>query len=322
MAKPSNQHDSLCICLTPLHVLIAEKVSEATGQHFDKGVYFSYNSDSKTEHYYNKMASFCKESEFVLLPNDKINSPIKHIKILLQRWKFSFRFAYFSKFKNVYFPTSYNTYLMILLAITRRTKTHTFDDGILNIAYEEIISPYRSKSFFAKVYEKLTGVFYSIDDLVKRSKEHYSIYPTSQNVCANVKEVSLLRPSAIHQGEQENIKRIFIGPAPEADDEVWRKVNNKIEEVMPDEFLPHPRDIHQKAKNVHYTQTHLIAEDYVISQLEQNPNIAIEVYGLQSSALIHLAKLPNVVVFSFIDNNPGNSFLIHLMSIYGVNCID
>jgi len=321
MAKPSNQHDSLCICLTPLHVLIAEKVSETTGQHFDKGVYFSYNSDSKTEHYYNKMASFCKESEFILLPNDKINSPIKHIKILIQRWKFFFRFAYFSKFKDVYFPTSYNTYLMILLAITRRSKTHTFDDGILNIAYEEIISPYRAKSFFAKVYEKLTGVFYSIDDLVKRSKEHYSIYPASQNVCANVKEVSLLRPSAIHQGEQENIKRIFIGPAPEADEEVWRKVNNKILEIKPNEFLPHPRDIHQKAKNVQYTDTHLIAEDYVISLLEKSPNSGVEIYGLQSSALLHLAKLPNVKVYSFIDNDLKNQFLMKLMSQYEVSFI-
>jgi hypothetical protein len=321
MAKPSNKKDSLCICLTPLHVLTAEKVSETIGQHFDKGVYFSYNSDSKTEHYYNKMASFCKESEFVLLPNDNINSPLKHLKILVQRWKFFFRFAYLSKFKNVFLPTSYNTYLMILLAITRKSRTHTFDDGILNIAYEEIVSPYRSKSPVAKIYEKLTGVFYSIDDLVKSSTEHYSIYPASQNVCGNVKEISLLDGS-VHKGEPKNIKRIFIGPAPEADDEVWQKVNNKIQEVIPDEFLPHPRDIHQKAKNVHYTQTHLIAEDYVISQLEQNPNSAIEVYGLQSSALIHLAKLPNVVVFSFIDNNPGNSFLIRLMSIYGVNCID
>lgn len=321
MAKPSNQHDSLCICLTPLHVLLAEKVSEATGQHFDKGVYFSYNSDSKTEHYYNKMASFCKESEFILLPNDKINSPIKHIKILIQRWKFFFRFAYFSKFKDVYFPTSYNTYLMILLAITRRSETHTFDDGILNIAYEEIISPYRAKSFFAKVYEKLTGVFYSIDDLVKRSKEHYSIYPASQNVCANVKEVSLLRPSAIHQGEQGNIKRIFIGPAPEADEEVWRKVNNKILEIKPNEFLPHPRDIHQKAKNVQYTDTHLIAEDYVISLLEKSPNSGVEIYGLQSSALLHLAKLPNVKVYSFIDNDLKNQFLMKLMSQYEVSFI-
>jgi len=320
MAKPSSKKDSLCICLTPLHVLTAEKVSESTGQPFDKGIYFSYNSDSKTEHYYNKMTSFCKESEFVLLPNDNMNSPFKHLKILVQRWKFFFRFAYFSKFKDVYLPTSYNTYLMILLAITRKSRTHTFDDGILNIAYEEIVSPYRAKSLFAKVYEKLTGVFYSIDDLVKRSKEHYSIYPAAQNVCTNVKEISLL-DAYVPEAEQKNIKRIFIGPAPEADDELWHKVNKKIQEVMPDEFLPHPRDIHQKAKNVHYTQTHLIAEDYVISQLEQNPNSAIEVYGLQSSALIHLAKLPNVVVFSFIDNNPQNDFMRRLLSNYGVEMI-
>ena len=319
MAKP-NKTNCLCVCLTPLHVLIAEKIVKHTGQLFDKGVYFSYNSDSKTTHYYNKMASFCKESEFVLLPNDNIKSPIKHFRILFQRWKFLLRFSNLSEFSDVYLPTSYNTYLMILLAITRKSRTHTFDDGILNIAYEEIISPYRAKSLFAKVYEKLTGVFYSIDDLVKRSKEHYSIYPAAQNVCANVKEISLLE-AYVHEAEQKNIKRIFIGPAPEADDEVWRKVNNKIQEVMPDEFLPHPRDIHQKAKNVHYTQTHLIAEDYVISQLEQYPNNAIEVYGLQSSALIHLAKLPNVVVFSFIDNNPQNDFMRRLLSNYGVEMI-
>lgn len=319
MAKP-NKTNFLCVCLTPLHVLIAEKIVKHTGQHFDKGVYFSYNSDSKTTHYYNKMASFCKESEFVLLPNDNIKSPIKHLRILFQRWKFLLRFSNLSEFNDVYFPTSYNTYLMILLAITRKSRTHTFDDGILNIAYEEIISPYRAKSLFAKVYEKLTGVFYSIDDLVKRSKEHYSIYPAAQNVCTNIKEISLLE-AYVHEAEQKNIKRIFIGPAPEADDEVWRKVNNKILEIRPDEFLPHPRDIHQKAKNVQYTNTHLIAEDYVISLLELSQLLGIEIYGLQSSALLHLAKLPNVKVYSFIDNDPQNQFLMKLMSQYDVSFI-
>jgi len=300
--------------------LIAEKIAQHTGQLFDKGIYFSYNNDLKTRHYLNRMSSFCKESEFVLLPNDGIKSPVKHIKIFVQRWMFCFRFSYCSAYRNVYLPTSYNTYLMILLAIIRKRKIHTFDDGILNIAYEEIISPYRSKSLVAKIYEKFTGVFYSIDELVKQSQRHYSIYTAAQNVCANVQEINFL-DSVGTQGGRNNIRRIFIGPPPEAGEDVWNQLNNKILEVRPDEFLPHPRDIHQKAKNVRYTETHLIAEDYVISELGKDENSAFEIFGLQSSALIHLAKLPNVTVFSFIDDNPKNAFLIKLMSMYGVKAV-
>ncbi|HEX4879686.1 MAG TPA: hypothetical protein VFV39_07575, partial [Limnobacter sp.] len=42
-SKESSQR--LCVCLTPLHVLIASRLSKSTGMRFDMGVYMAYQQD-------------------------------------------------------------------------------------------------------------------------------------------------------------------------------------------------------------------------------------------------------------------------------------
>jgi len=315
------QGKSLCICLTPLHVLIAERVAEKTTQKFDQGIYLSYQDDEKTRVYFNRMTSFCSNIKFVMLPNDAIKSPLKHLKIFVQRWTFRFKNGAYANYSDIYLPTSSNLYLLVLLPILSKSTLITFDDGIVNIAYNEVHRQANHPGIFARLYTWATGVLCSLDKLIKLSTKHFSIYSDSVNVCKkNVQYVTLSGDHRLNADSSKVIK-IFIGPPPEADSSIWQKVNEKILEISPDEFLPHPRDINQMAKNVAYSSTNLIAEDYVINVLEDNPDARIEIYGLQSSALLHLAKLPKVEVFSFIDNNPKNAYLIKLMSQYGIDFI-
>lgn len=312
---------SLCICLTPLHVLIAAKISEFEGVKFSKGVYLTYTDNDKSKFYAKEMEQFCLSVDYVLLPSETSYSTLKHLHIFVRRLYFRLKFSKYGKANKVYTGTSINHYLFALLSAIDFDRLITFDDGITNIKINSDLK--RKDKWTAKLFLLLSGITYWREKLISKSSLHYSIYSTP-NVFANVKSIKLLNfksKADLVSTDSESIK-VFLGSPPEFSVDVWKLISDSIDNVQPNGYLPHPREIEKRISNVDYIDTALVAEHYVLNLLSENPNMQCELYGYEGSALLNLAGQDRINVFSVMPLSNENSDLINLMKSAGVSFID
>jgi N-acetyllactosaminide alpha-2,3-sialyltransferase len=312
---------SLCICLTPLHVLIAAKTSEFEEVKFSKGVYLTYTDNNKSKFYAKEMERFCFSVDYVILPSETSYSTPKHLHIFVRRLYFRLKFSKYGRVSDVYTGTSINHYLFALLSAISFNKLITFDDGIINIKLNSDLK--RKDKWTAKLFLLLSGIKYWREKLISKSDLHYSIY-SSPNVFANVKNVKLIsfkNKTELASAESKLIK-IFLGSPPEFSVEVWKIISDSVDKVQPNGYLPHPREIEKKISNVNYIDTPLVAEHYVLNLLSENPNVQCELYGYEGSALLNLAGQDRIKVFSVMPHSNENSDLINLMKLAGVSFMD
>lgn len=312
---------SLCICLTPLHVLIAAKVSEFEEIMFSKGVYLTYTDNDKSKYYAKEMERFCLSVDYVLLPNETSYLALKHLHIFARRLYFRLKFSKYRKANKVYTGTSINHYLFSLLSAVNFNKLITFDDGITNIKLNSDLK--RKDKWPAKLFLLFSGITYWTEKLISKSSLHYSIYSTP-NVFANVKSIKLLdlKSKGDLGTNSSKVINVFLGSPPEFSADVWKIISDSIDKIQPNGYLPHPREIEKRISNVNYIDTAFVAEHYVLNLLSENPNLQCELYGYEGSALLNLAGQDRIKVFSVMPYSNENSDLINLMKLAGVSFID
>ena len=71
-------------------------------------------------------------------------------------------------------------------------------------------------------------------------------------------------------------------------------------------------------EGIEYLETPLVAEDYILNRLRTEPNLAFQIYGYDSSALINLARTPRIEVFSLLGKAAEAAELHALMEKSGV----
>jgi hypothetical protein len=169
----------------------------------------------------------------------------------------------------------------------------------------------------------LSGITYWREKLISKLNLHYSIYSTP-NVFANVKSIKLLnfKTKADFASTDSKLIKVFLGSTPEFSVDVWKIISDSIEQIQPNGYLPHPREIEKRVSNVNYVDTALVAEHYVLNLLSEDPNVQCELYGYEGSALLSLAGQDRIKVFSVMPFSNENSDLINLMKSAGVSFID
>lgn len=313
--------NNLCICLTPLQVLIASRVAAHEGIKFSRGVYLSNTNNEKNKFYAKEMEQYCNAVDYILLPNETNFSTLRHLHIFVRRIYFRLKFIKYRKFDTVYTGNSIHNYLFALLSSINFSRCITFDDGILNIKSDSELK--RKDKWTSQIFLILAGITYSKGKLIAESSLHYSIYSTP-NVFGNVKNITLLNvenKSSLIPYEAKIIK-IFFGSPPEFPASIWQIISNSIAKIQPDGYLPHPREVQKKIFNVSYIETKFIAEHYVLNLLSENPNIQCELYGYEGSALLNLSGQDRIRVFSVMPLSNENSDLINLMKAAGVIFMD
>ena len=314
-------NSNICVCLTPLHVLVATRIAELEGIKFTKGIYLTYTNNDKSKFYAKEMEQFCLSVDYVLLPSEKSYSRHKHIHIFLRRLYYRLKFAKYGKVSSVYTGTSINHYLFALLSAINFDRLITFDDGIINIKQNSDLK--LKDKWSAKLFLLLSGITYWREKLISKSNLHYSIY-TTPNAFANVKSIKLLnfKTKADLVSTDSKLIKVFLGSPPEFSVDVWKIISDSIEKIQPNGYLPHPREIEKRVSNVKYIDTALVAEHYVLNLLSEGPNVQYELYGYEGSALLNLAGQERVKVFSVMPLSNENSDLINLMKSAGVSFID
>jgi beta-galactosamide-alpha-2,3-sialyltransferase len=308
---------SLCVCLTPLHVLIAKRIAELRGQPFSQGLYLTSADNAKSRYYAEEMRRFCSESEYLVLPGESSYAWPRRLSIWLRRWQYRRSFSRFQSVGTLCVPSSLNHYIYILLSAVQFLELETFDDGLINIQSDSPLALWHT-SVTAKCFLLAAGVTYWPERIRSVARRHYSIYDV-ENLCSRVVRLALIEAGGQSASQTDSRRiRLFLGPAPEAGDKVWNAFVAASRELSPDAYLPHPRELRHELEGVPILDTPMVAEDYIVSRLKADPDIAFEIYGCESSALINLARTPRVTAFSFLDVSASNEASRKLMESSGV----
>lgn len=309
---------SLCVCLTPLHVLIAAKIEAVNEIKFSKGVYLTYADNAKSKFYSKEMEKFCDSVDYIILPSEGDYPSPKYLYLFLRRLRFRIMFTTYGAVDTLYTGTSINQYLYALLSAVKFDRLVTFDDGVLNIKHDSELLI--KDKWFVKLFFLISGISYWRARVISKSTQHYSIYQAA-NIFSNINKIKLIEINNNKKfiNQSSSIVRIFLGPPPESSLEIWEKILQSIKEIKPNAYLPHPREINRRFPELEYVETELVAEHYVLNLLDVNPDTVYELYGYEGSALLNLAGLERIKVFSVMPINYECLESINLMRSAGIN---
>ncbi|NNG75319.1 hypothetical protein HLH10_03085 [Acinetobacter sp. ANC 4277] len=299
----NENEQSLIICLTPLQMLIAEKIIENNGEKkFDLLVISLFDND-KYEYYYNRLKNKVQKSHyFIYKPSNLINN----LKNFLNFKKFYHEKFESKSYSNYYLASIDSRHCQYILSLAGDFNLYTFDDGTANIFPNSIYFIDRKSNYLKRFILKVLGVNQFTIDLKNRSLKHFTIYKNSENAFKNTFYLPLFSNDLNSNLNKKNKIKLLLGqPLIEYNKKLnYNYINNVISVLNIDLYLPHPReDVGQisSLKDVEVIQSNLIFEDLVIDILK-NKSGNLELYSFTSSAAINCSSLSGVKLF-FIYND-------------------
>ena len=290
---------NLIICMTPLQVLIAKKIIEDSESNGCIGIYMTYTDNKKHRHYYEVLKEFCESTSFILLDNRNSIQRLRTYYTIKNQYN---KLELPDKvIKNIFFASIDTMFVQYVFSRINFNRLITFDDGTANIFQNSRYFIQQKQSLSKIIFRKLIGLKLStIEDVKKLSTLHYSVYPDEKNIISNVKEVSLFN-NKLNRDNDSNfkIKRIILGQPLDSFIGAgnYKNIVLKISKYLSvDYFFPHPRENVEFCEHLNVIDSELIIEDYLIKELEANPNLRFELYTFFSSSVLLIRNFERVSV--------------------------
>lgn len=283
---------NLFICFTPLHILICEKIIQNYhNEEFELLLICNYNNQ-KLPFYANKMKpkakNIFKTRVYQAGIYKNLNSSFKIKKMLKGK-----------NYINVFTPQPKGLWIATVLNNITYKNLYSFDDGVANLHYNSNfiygkLAKLRLRNMIKKqIKYLLLGIKQNdFENYTSILKAHYTIFPNMPNLIKNTKEIKLFKENFSDKQDRKKTMKLFLGQ-PIYEKELEKNsilIQELIEKFKIDLYLPHPREEYI-IKNVKYLDTKLIAEDYIISQLQKDKTINFEIYGFFTTALFTLSNL-------------------------------
>lgn len=304
--SPSIAQRHVFICITPLQVLIAQRIiADLIAQPAQIiGLYLPYADTAKHRHYFAKLQAVCDQAAFVVLKNQTWQQrfvtlhQLKHTLKRLNLWQ--------QPVERVYLASVDVLFLQYVIAKINFHQLYTFDDGTANIFPNSSYHQPLPKSRAMQAFKKLLGVRYAdVGAVLAASQAHYTIFPHEKNVIANTIPIALYKdlPSPLVHNQpidktdkaDQTVKRLLLGQGLDAfiGAAAYRElVQTMVTRFAIDAFVPHPRERLDFGALLPVLATDNIIEDYVMAELHQYPNQVIEIYTFMSTAVFTLKDLP------------------------------
>lgn len=287
-----NLHRSLIICLTPLQMLIAEKIiSLNPDKQFDLLV-IALSDNEKYKHYYQKLSKFCENSLYYKAPSGFIGFLGFIKKLKLNKLNI--------KYRNIYLASIDSRHIQYIISKSSKANIYTFDDGTANIMQNSIY--YQNSKPTIPIWKRAIwralGIKYYMEDIKTLSSTHYTIYKGLPNIISNTKYISLYQsPETTSNVQIKNTLRVYLGQPLNDISSIFDNyfLNDTLKNLNLDFYFPHPRERNiPLADDFIVINTEHVFEDYIITLLETNPSTNIEVFSFTSSALLNIAGLDRV----------------------------
>lgn len=294
---------NLIICMTPLQVLIAEKIIE---NYKDDKFYkiMIMNNFSKKYIFYKDRFFYCNENNLIFMnnSNNKISMFINWLKIKIKSCSLP-------KLDKVFCANINAPEVQLILSTIDFERLYTFDDGSANLVKSSNLYKDRVTGRVGTIVLKLLNNKFSSKRIREESTKHFSIYKEKDNIIPkkNIHYISLFNIDNKHYRDKKERKNIsiFLGqPIYElvsgiSNTEKCTKnlfiSDSVINCFNVDYYYPHPRE-NYKISNVTYIDSELIFEDYMATQFSSDINYTI--YTFFSSAVFPFIELSNVKIVS------------------------
>lgn len=288
---------SLIICTSPLQMMIAERII-ALHPNEDFECLIRQKSKGKHKYYGDRLISKCGSGTYW-------ENPLwRHIPLFLRMfytifWSLIYVFKH-RKVNKVYVSSWEAIFMRLLISgLPARTEIHSFDDGLMNLlpkTYESYKSD-EAMGVLGKLF-KLTKILQN-SEIQARLKNHYTIYSLPNSAHPDPIKINLFKDFSTEDGLNTKLEAtLFLGqPVYESrkdGNEQNKRVSEKIVSELDSQFyLPHPREDY-KVDGVEYIDTPLIAEDYLLQELEKHPERRYTVYSYFSTTLMNLKDHPRI----------------------------
>lgn len=288
---------SLIICVTPLQMLVAEKIIEKFDSHEFDLLVLALHDNEKYQYYYDRLKIKCKNSLYFSPENNVLNFIKYRVKLKKQN--------FLIEYDNYFFASIDSKYIQYIIS-KRKNKSYninTFDDGVANIVENSGYYSSKKSKLINRIVWYFLGIRVDILGLRKLSSKHFSIYKNISNIVDNVEYLPLLNDSKRYNNCTKTI-RIYLGqPLCEISDKFSEDfINSTLEVLSINMYFPHPREKNLNKIKIQIISTPMIFEDYVSDLLEVNKDLEVEVYSFISSAIINVKDMHRVKVNYIYDD--------------------
>lgn len=290
-----DQQKSLIMCITPLQMLIAEKIIyKFKDQKFDV-IIVALADNEKYRYYYKKLEKISCNS-FYYVPKDGFLGFLEYINLLKKN-------GFAGKYANCFLASIDSRYFQYIISKNKNTNIYTFDDGMANIIKNSIYYTNENIPSWKKLIWNFIGIDSYMEDIKKSSKKHYTLYESVSNIIDNTESLKLFESSK-SKGKPTKKINIYLGqPLTEISEKFTEQyILKTLDTLQIDCYFPHPREKTVPKGNFEIISTPLILEDYLIEYLAENKTVDINLYSYISSALLNVKSLDRVNVKYIYDN--------------------
>lgn len=289
------QQKSLIMCVTPLQMLIAKKIiHKFKDQKFDV-IVVALVDNEKYRYYYKKLEKVSCNS-FYYVPKDGFLGFLEYINVLKEN-------GFAKRYTNCFLASIDSRHFQYIISKNKNTNIYTFDDGTANIIKNSLYYTNEKIPSWKKMIWNFIGIDSYMEDIIKSSKKHYSLYENVSNIVENTEYLKLFESS---KSKSESTKKIniYLGqPLIEISDKFTEQyILKTLDNLQIDYYFPHPREKVIPKGKFEIILTPLIFEDYLIEYLAENKTVEINLYSYISSAVLNVKGLDRVNVKYIYDN--------------------
>ncbi len=282
--------------MTPLQALLALRIIEQYPHEHFVAIMITYFDNDKYAYYFQKLQKRCSSAHFF---------PVLAIKPLPRIWALYKLKKLLRNYTNEVFQRCFiasidNTFAQLIASQINYMHLESYDDGTANLDYQGAYYQAQHPNLVHRFIRSLIGIHLNTQQIREISRMHHTIYPNQKNIIKEINTLSLIPLMTLdHNQDTKKHKtiKIFLGQPVTDLGLNTELIQTLCQQYNIDYYFPHPREKEQ-IEGLNYIKTPLIFEDYILSQLVEDPKINIVLYHFISTAALNVIALPQVQAFS------------------------
>lgn len=293
---------SLIMCVTPLQMIIAEKIIQLNPKEDFDLLVIALSDNDKYRYYYSRLKNICVSSLYYATEKG-LKGFINYIR-KLNEIKLN------KGYENLYLASIDFRHFQYILSRNKKAHIYTFDDGTANVIPNSLYYLNSKPKLLKRIIWRGLGIKHYMEDIKKLSLNHYTIYKGVPNIIEKTQLIKLYKDDELTYSVANKIVSIYLGQPLEEISTIFTTdyIAQAISKIKIDFYYPHPREKSIPEGNYRVIMSPLVFEDYIINFLKDNPKVQIHVYSFISSAILNIANLERIEVNYLYDKVLYNNY--------------
>lgn len=293
---------SLIMCVTPLQMIIAEKIITLKSEEDFDLLVIALSDNEKYRYYYNRLKNVCVASMYYT--TEKGTKGFLNYIYKLNKTKLV------EKYQSLYLASIDSRHFQYIISRNKKANIYTFDDGTANIIPQSLYYSNSKPKLFKRMVWRGFGIKHYMKDIKKSSTLHYTIYKDVPNIIAKTQLIKLYKDYDSTLTLTNRVVKIYLGQPLEEISDIFTidYIAQALKKLHVDFYYPHPREKSIPKGEYKVIASQLVFEDYIVTYLRDNPKVQVQVYSFISSAILNIVSLDRVEVSYIHDSYLYNNY--------------